>query len=50
MYSMREFSEFYSHLQVTSGQMMSLPGHFHSPDVMRNFLSCDSLLLRAIAL
>jgi len=51
MYSIRQLSTFYSHLQVTSGQMTSLPGHFRSPEVTwRHFLSCDGLLLRATAL
>jgi len=31
LYSIREFSAFYSHFQVTSGQMTSLPRHFRSP-------------------
>jgi len=35
MYSICEFSDFYSHLQLTSGQMTSLLGHFRSADVMR---------------
>jgi len=51
MYSIREFSAFYSHFQVTSGQMTSLPGHFRSPEVTRrHFLPCDCLLMRATAL
>jgi len=51
MYSIRQFSAFYSHFQVTSGQMMSLPGHLRSPEVMwRHFLSRDCLLLRATSL
>ena len=29
-----EFSAFYSHLQVTSGQMTSLPGHYQSHDII----------------
>jgi len=33
MYSIPQFSAFYSHLQVTSGQMTSLPGDFRSPEV-----------------
>jgi len=33
MYTIREFSAFYSHFQVTFGQMTSLPGHFRSNDV-----------------
>jgi len=32
MYSIRQFSSFYSHFQVTSGQLTSLPGHFRSPE------------------
>jgi len=36
------FFALYSHFQVTSGQMTSLAGHFHSPEVTwRDFLSCD---------
>jgi len=31
--SIRKLSAFYSHFQVTSNQMMSLPGHFRSPEV-----------------
>jgi len=51
MYSIREFSAFYSHFQVTSGQMTSLPNHFRSPKVTwRDFLSCHCLLLLATAL
>jgi len=51
MCSIRQFSVFYSHFQVTSGQMTSLPGHFRSPHVTwRHFLSRDCLLLRATAL
>ena len=29
----RQFSAFYSHFQVTSGQMTSLRGHLQSPQV-----------------
>jgi len=51
MYSMRQFSAFDSHFQVTSGQMTSLLGHFRSPEVTsRHFLSRDCLLPRATAL
>jgi len=28
MYTILEFSTFYSHFKVTSGQMTPLPGHF----------------------
>jgi len=50
MYSIRQCSAFYSHFQVTSAQMTSLPGHFRSPEVTwRDFLSHDCLLLRATA-
>jgi len=50
MYSIRQFSAFYSRFQVTSGQMTSVPGHFRSPEVTwRRFLSRDCLL-RATAL
>jgi len=50
MYSIRQFSVFYSQFQVTSGQMTSLPGHFRSPEVTwRNFLSRDCLFLRDTA-
>jgi len=42
---------FYSHFQVTSGQMTSLPGHLWPPEVTRrHFRSRDCLLLRATAL
>jgi len=45
------FSTFYSHFQVTSGQMTSFLGQFLSPEVMwRHLLSHDCLLLRATAL
>jgi len=51
MYSILQFSAVYSHFLVTSGQMMSLPGHFRSPEVTwRHFLSRDGLFLRATAL
>jgi len=51
MHSILQFSTFYSHFQVTSGQMMSLPRHFRSPEVTwRHFLSCDCLLLWATGL
>jgi len=33
MYSIRQFSAFYSHFQETSGQLTYLPGHFRSPEV-----------------
>jgi len=50
MYSIRKFSAFHWHFQVTSGQMTSLPGHFQSPEfTWRHFLSRDCLL-RATAL
>jgi len=43
-HSIREFSGFYSHFQVTSGQMTSLSGHFRSPEVTwLHFLSRVSL-------
>ena len=32
-HSIRDFSAFYSHFQVASSQMTSLPGHFRSPEV-----------------
>jgi len=49
--SIRQFSTFYSHFQVTSGQMTSLEDHFLSPEVTwRHFLSRDCLLLQATAL
>ena len=39
MYSIRRFSALYSHFQVTSGQMTSLPGHFgHLKS--RDIISC----------
>jgi len=51
MYSIREFSAFHNHFQVTFGQITSLPGHFRSPlFTWRHFLSRDCLLLRATAL
>jgi len=50
-HSICELSAFYSHFQVTSGQMTSLPGHLRSPEVTwRNFVCRDCLLLRATAL
>ena len=51
MYSIREFLAFDSHLQVTSGEMTSLPDHLRLPEVTwRHFLSRNCLLLRATAL
>jgi len=51
MYSIWHFSASYSHFQVASGQMTSLPNQFWSAEVMlRHFLSRDCLLLRATAL
>jgi len=51
MYNIWEFLVFYSHFQVTSGQMTSFPGHQRSPDVTWcHFLSRDCLLLRATVL
>jgi len=42
---------FYSHFQVTCGQMTSLPGHFRSREVTwRHFLSRDGHLLQVTAL
>jgi len=32
MYIIRQFSAFYSQFELTSGQMTSLPYHFHSPE------------------
>jgi len=46
IYSIRQFSAFYRHLQVTSGQITWFPGHFRSAEVtLRHFLSRDCLLL-----
>jgi len=51
MHSIRQFSAFYSHFQVTSGQMTSLPDRVRSPEVTwHHFLSRDCLLLQATAL
>jgi len=51
MYSIRQFSAFYSYFQVTSGQMTSILGHFQSPEITwHHFLSRDCLLLRATGL
>jgi len=48
--SIHQFSAFYSHFEVTSGQMTLLPGHFWSPeDTYRRFLSRNCLLLRNTA-
>jgi len=50
-HNIRQFSVFYSHFQVTSGEMMSIPGHFRLLEVtLRHFLSSACLLLRATAL
>jgi len=50
-HSIRQFSGFYSHFQVTSGQMTSHPRHFRWPEVTWcHFLSRDCHLLRATAL
>jgi len=44
-------STFYSHFQVTFGQIISLPGHFRAPELKwLHFLSCDCLLMWATAL
>jgi len=50
MYSIRRFSAFHSHLQVSSVQMTSFSGHFLSPEVKWCHLSGDCLFLRATAL
>jgi len=51
IYSVHEFSTFHSHFTVASAEMMSLLGHFRSPEVTwRQFLLRDCLLLRAIAM
>jgi len=39
MYSIRQFSAFHSHFQVTSGQITLLPGHLRSPG-LRDVISC----------
>jgi len=45
IYSIREFSAFYSHFQVTSNQMTSLAGHFRPPEITsRHFLSRDCFI------
>jgi len=50
-YTKHEFSAFYSHLQMTSGEMTSLPGHFRSSLVTWcHFLSRDCNHLRVTAL
>jgi len=50
-YPKPQFSAFYSHFQVTFGEMMFLPGHFRSCQVTgRHFLSHDCHLLRVTAL
>ena len=49
MYGIRQFSAFYSHFQVTSGQMTSLPGHFLSPevtDIICCYVSASSCVLQ----
>jgi len=33
MYSISQFSAFHSYVQITSGQMTSLSGHFQSPEI-----------------
>jgi len=51
MYSIRQFSAFYRHFQVTSGKMTPLLVHLWSFEMTwRHFLSRDCLLLRATAL
>ena len=51
MYTKPEFSAFYSHFQVTSGEMTSLPGHFRPHEVKwHHFLTRDCHLLRVTAL
>ena len=50
-YPKLDLQALYSHFQLTSGQMMSLPGHFRLLSVMwGHFVSRDWHLLRATAL
>ena len=49
MYGIRQFSAFYNHFQVTSGQMTSLPGHFLShevTDVISCYVTASSCVLQ----
>ena len=49
MYSIRQFSALYSHFQVTSGQMTSLPvtsGHLRSGDVISCHVTASSCELQ----
>jgi len=49
MYSIRQFSAFYSHFQVTSGQMTSLgitSGHLRSRDVISCHVTASSCELQ----
>jgi len=39
IYIVREFLTYYTHFQVTSGQMTSLPGHYRSPE-SRDIITC----------
>jgi len=48
MYSKRQLSAFYSHFQVTSGQMTSLPSHFRSRDVISCHVTASSCELRLL--
>jgi len=51
MQSIRQFSAFYRHFQMTSGKMTSLSGHSRSPEVTWcHFPSRDCLLLQATVL
>jgi len=50
MRSIREFAAFYTHFQVTSGQMTSLLDHFPLPEMTwHHFLPRDCPVLQATA-
>ena len=50
MYSLCQFSALYSHFQVTSGQIMSLPGsgHLRSRDVISCHMTASSCELSLV--
>ena len=45
MYTEPEYSAFYNHFQMTSGEMTSLRGHFRSREARGHFLLRDCHLL-----
>ena len=46
MYTQLEFLAFYNQFQVTSSQMMSVPGHFRSRDIIFSRVTATSCELQ----